>query len=124
MGNVFIIDSVRSWFRHRGRAKRLQLAQSWPLTTGEINLYKIVPADEDANSFATANQIEAAFHFKVNGEYFGGYVRSIGMTHHEAEFLAKGNPPIHIRYDPTNPDSVAVLAEDNPNNLPFRIISN
>lgn len=124
MGNVFLLDSVRSWFRHRSLGKRLQLAKSWPLATGEISLYKIVAAEEDADSFATANQIEAAFHFKVNGEYYGGYVRSIGMTHHEAESLAKGNPPIHIRYNPTNPDAVAVLAEDNPDNLPFRILSN
>jgi hypothetical protein len=124
MGNVFLIDSVRSWSRRRSREKRLQLAQSWPLVTGEINSWKVVPADQDSDSFATANQIEAAFHFIVNGEYFGGYVRSVGMAHREAESLAKGNPPIHIRYNPTNPDAVAVLAEDNTDNLPFRILSN
>lgn len=124
MSNIFILDSIRNSLRRRNREKRLQLARSWPIATAEINTWKIVPAEEDSGSFAAPNQIEAAFHFKVNGEYFGGYARSIGMTHREAELLAKGNPPIQIRYNPSNPDQTAVIAEDNPNKLPFPILSN
>ncbi len=68
-------------------------------------------------------QIEAGFHFKINGEYFGGYLRSVGLGLHEAESKAQGNPIVNVRYDPANPDSVAVLAEDNEKSLPFRVFS-
>ena len=67
-------------------------------------------------------QVEASFHFTVNGEYFGGYLRSVGLTHHSAETMATGTPTVRVRYDPTNPDSVAVLAEDNVGNLPFQVM--
>ena len=66
-------------------------------------------------------QIEAGFHFKVNGEYYGGYLRSVAMTHHEAEMKAKGEPKVNVRYNPANPDKKAVLPEDNSGGpLPFR----
>jgi hypothetical protein len=68
-------------------------------------------------------QIEAGFHFKINGDYFGGYLRSVALTHHEAESNTTGNPTVNIRYNPANPDQTAVLAEDNPGNLTFRIVS-
>ena len=123
MSGIFLIDGIRLWLRRRSREKKLRSALAWPLTTGEINHWEVVDADQEASSVGAMYQIEAGFHFTLNGEYFGGYLRSIAMGHHEAETKAKGNPTIHIRYDPANPDTVAVLAEDNENQLPFRIVS-
>ena len=57
----------------------------------------------------------------MNGEYYGGYLRSVALTFHEAETKAKGSPKVNIRYNPANPDETAVLAEDNVGNLPFTL---
>lgn len=123
MSGLFLFDSIRSRFRRRSLEKKLRLASAWPVTGGEVNHWAVVDADEDAMSTATPYQIEASFHFMVNGEYFGGYFRSVAMVHREAEMSAKGNPKVNVRYDPTNPDSAIVLPEDNADNLPFRIFS-
>ena len=120
---MFPFDSIRSKLHHKKQHERVRQAQQWPTTTGEINHWSIVTADQDIASSATPYQIEARFHFSLNGEYFGGYLRSVALTHHGAEVAAKGSPTINVRYDPANPDSVAVLAEDNVGNLPFPIIS-
>jgi hypothetical protein len=124
MADIFFVDSIRLWLRRRKRAKRLLAARGWTQATGEVNHWKIVTADEDAASSGLDTQIEAAFHFRVKGEYFGGYVRSIAMVRREAERSAQGAPAVHLRYDPANPNRVAVLAEDNAGNLPFRVFSN
>ncbi len=123
MAGIFFIDAIGRWFRHRNRDKKLRLASQWPLTTAEINHWQVLPADEEVASMGAAYQIEAGFHFKISGEYYGGYLRSVALTHHEAESKATGNPTANIRYNPANPDQTAVLTEDNPDNLPFRIIS-
>ena len=123
MSGIFFFDSIRVWLRRRDREKRLQAAQGWPLVTGEVNHWTVAIAEKEASSRGELYQIEAGFHFTVNGEYFGGYVRSVAMVRREAETLAKGTPPVNIRYDPANPDSAAVLAQDNPDNLPFRVFS-
>jgi hypothetical protein len=123
MSGIFLIDSVRLWLRKRSREKRLRSAQAWPIANGEVNHWEILDADAEASSVGTLYQIEAGFHFLVNGEYFGGYLRSVALPRREAETLAKGNPIVYVRYDPANPDSVAVLAEDNERNLPFRVFS-
>lgn len=123
MPGIFFIDGVGRWLRRRGREKKLRLAAQWPLTTAEINHWQILPAEEEVASMGATYQIEAGFHFKINGEYYGGYLRSVALTHHEAESKATGSPTVNIRYNPANPDQTAVLAEDNPHNLPFRIIS-
>ncbi len=68
-------------------------------------------------------QIEAGFHFTLNGDYYGGYLRSVAMTLHEAESKGVGNPKVNVRYNPANPDEAAVLADDNARNLPFDIVS-
>jgi Protein of unknown function (DUF3592) len=120
---IFLIDGIRLWLRRTSREKKLASARVWPTATGEVNRWNVVTADPEASSLGALYQIEAGFHFIVNGEYFGGYLRSIAMGHHEAETKAKGNPTVHVRYDPANPDAVAVLAEDNQSNLPFRIFS-
>jgi len=45
------------------------------------------------------------------------------MPHREAEQLATGSPSLTVRYNPSNPDQTAVLADDNRGQLPFDIIS-
>jgi hypothetical protein len=123
MGGIFLVDGIRLWLRRRSRDKKLRAAQAWPIATGEVNHWEVVNADPEASSVGALYQIEAGFHFILNGEYFGGYLRSVALTLHEAETKAKGTPAVHVRYDPANPDVVAVLAEDNENNLPFRVFS-
>jgi len=119
---MFPFDSIRSKLHQKKQHERVRQAQQWPTTAAEINHWSIVTADQDIASSATPYQIEARFHFSLNGEYFGGYLRSVALTHHGAEVAAKGSPTINVRYNPANPDSVAVLAEDNVGNLPFPII--
>lgn len=123
MAGIFLVDSIRLWLRRKSRRKKLQLALTWPVIAAEVNHWAVVPADEEANAFGVPFQIEAGFHFILNGEYYGGYFRSVALAGGEAERLAKGNPSVNVRYDPANPDTVAVLAEDNKTNLPFQIFS-
>jgi hypothetical protein len=120
---MFPFDSIRLLLRDRKRQEKLRLAQQWPTISAEINHWSIVAADPEIASSATPHQIEASFHFTVNGEYFGGYLRSVALTHHGAEMGTKGEPTVNIRYDPANPDRTAVLAAENVGNLPFEIIS-
>ena len=123
MGGIFLVDSIRVWLHRKRRQKKLQLAVNWTMVAAEVNHWAVLPADEEANSFGTPFQIEAGFHFILNGEYYGGYFRSVALAGGEAERLAKGNPPVNVRYNPADPDSTAVFAEDNTGNLPFQIIS-
>jgi Protein of unknown function (DUF3592) len=123
MAGVFFIDGIRRWVRRRNREKKVQLASQWPLAQAEINHWQVLNADEEAAGMGAPYQIEAGFHFKLNGEYYGGYLRSVGLGLHEAETKATGNPSVNVRYDPANPDTTAVLAEDNVTSLPFRVFS-
>ena len=121
MAGIFLIDSIQRRRRESRRQKLLAQAAAWPQTNAEINRWTIVPVDDESASFSNGHQIEAAFHFKVNGDYFGGYVRSTPMSHNAAERVATGNPTLIVRYDPANPDRVAVLAPDNAEKLPFEV---
>ncbi len=123
MSGIFLVDGIRQRLRRKSREKKLRAAQGWPTTSGEVNSWKVIEADPEVTSVGALYQIEAGFHFIVNGEYFGGYLRSVALALHEAETKAKGNPAVRVRYDPANPDTVAVLAEDNEGNLPFRVFS-
>ena len=123
MAGVFFIDGIRRWLRRRKREQKLRLAVQWPVTQAEINHWQVLNADEEAAGMGAPFQIEAGFHFKINGEYYGGYLRSVAMTHHEAEAKSKGEPTVNLRYNPANPDETAVLAEDNSGNLPFQVVS-
>lgn len=123
MGGIFLIDSIRVWLHRRSREKKLRLAAAWPTIAAEVNHWAVLPADDEANAFGTPFQIEAGFHFKLNGEYYGGYFRSVALAGGEAERLAKGNPSVNIRYNPADPNTTAVLAEDNKEKLPFKIFS-
>jgi hypothetical protein len=122
MSGLAFFDSFRRSLRRRKLEQRLGLARTWPVATGEVNLWKVQQAEDDTGSFSSSYQIEAAFHFILKGEYYGGYFRSVPMSHHEAETLGQGNPAVHIRYNPTNPDDHLVVAEDNAD-LPFKVAS-
>jgi hypothetical protein len=123
MAGIFFIDGIKRSLRRRAREKKLAAARNWPEVQGEVNHWQVLKADEDVATTGTPFQIEAGFHFKLNGEYYGGYLRSVAMTHHEAETKCKGEPTVNVRYNPENPDETAVLAEDNGGNLPFGVVS-
>jgi len=123
MAGIFFVDNIRRALRERARHKRVQTAASWPQATAHINSWKILPAGDASDSFTNTDYIEAAFHFTLNGEYYGGYANSVPMPHREAEKLAAGSPDLIVRYNPANPDETAVLAEDNRGKLPFQIVS-
>jgi hypothetical protein len=114
------LSGLRAWALRRSYEKRMREAKEWPVVQGEVNGWKVVTAEAEA-AFGVDSQIEAGFHFIVNGEYFGGYVRSEPMVRREAERIAQGSPRINIRYDAANPDRNFVLPEDNQGNLPFVI---
>lgn len=103
--------------------KMARQAKTWPVVAGEVNHWKVISAGENADSFSTGYQIEAGFHFTLNGEYYGGYFLSIPMGMGEAERLGQGTPAVQVRYDPGNPDSTVVLPEDNIGTLPFAVFS-
>ncbi|HEU5342315.1 DUF3592 domain-containing protein [Edaphobacter sp.] len=121
MSSLFTLDFIRTQLHRRAMRRLIAQARSWPTATGEVNHWEVKPADESELTGATPNQIEARFHFSVNGEYYGGYFRSIAMGVHQSETLAKGTPPVNVRYNPQNPDSNIALPEDNTQNFPFSI---
>jgi hypothetical protein len=120
---AFLIDSIRRGLRESARKKRVQLAAGWPQTTAKVNLWKVLPAGDEAESFTQTDFIEGGFSFLLNGEYYGGYLRSVAMGRRDAEKLAVGDPSVNVRYNPSNPDQTVVLADDNVGTLPFEIIS-
>jgi hypothetical protein len=123
MAGFYPIDAIRRAVAERARRKRVRLAAGWPQATAHINGWKVLPAVDAAKSFTQTDFIEARFHFLLNGEYYGGYARSVAMGRREAEKLAVGSPGIRIRYNPANPDEAVVLAEDNVSALPFEVVS-
>jgi hypothetical protein len=123
MAGNFLIDGVGRWIDRRKREKKLNLAAQWPITQAEINHWAVLNANQDAATMGAPYQIEAGFHFILNGEYYGGYLHSVALGLHEAETKATGDHRINIRYNPANPDETAVFAEDNTDTLPFPIVS-
>jgi hypothetical protein len=120
---AFPIDSIRRSLRESARKKRVRLAAGWPQTTAKVNLWKVLPAGDESESFTQTDFIEGGFSFLLNGEYYGGYLRSVAMGRREAEKLAVGSPSVNVRYNPANPDEAVVLAEDNAGTLPFEVVS-
>lgn len=116
MSGFFLTEFIA----RRARDKRLRLAATWPTAAAQVNSWRILNATEE--SAVDTHQLEAGFSFVLNGDYFGGYLTSVPMPHRQAERLATGNPSVTVRYNPANPDQVAVLAEDNTAALPFDII--
>src|ERR1700735_5655133 len=123
MGGMFLIGGIRRLLRRSRREKRVALANNWPMVEAEVNRWHVQNADPDDATMGAMFRVGAGFHFKVNGEYYGGYLRSVAMTHHEAEMKAKGELRVKVRYNPANPDEAAVLAEDNASGLPFGVVS-
>jgi hypothetical protein len=120
---AFLIDSIRHNLRERARKKRVRLAAGWPQAAAKVNLWKVLPAGDESGSFTQTDLIEGSFSFLLNGEYYGGYVRSVAMGRRDAEKLAVGSPSVTVRYNPANPDQTVVLAEDNAGSLPFEVVS-
>lgn len=120
---AFPIDSIRRSLRESARKKRVRLAAGWAQTTAKVNLWKVLPAGDESESFTQTDFIEGGFSFLLNGEYYGGYLRSVAMGRREAEKLAVGSPSVNVRYNPANPDQAVVLAEDNAGTLPFEVVS-
>jgi hypothetical protein len=116
MSGFFLTDFIA----RRAREKRVRLAATWPTIPAQILTWKILNANEE--SAVNTHQIEAAFSFVINGDYFGGYLLSTPMPHRDAERHARGNPIVTVRYNPANPDQVVALAEDNATTLPFAIL--
>jgi hypothetical protein len=123
MAGVFFIDGIRRGIRRRKREKKVGLAKNWPTIQAEVNHWQVLNADEDEATMGAPYQIEAGFHFTLNEEYYGGYLRSVAMGLHESETKATGTPKVNVRYNPANPDETAVLVEDNGDNLPFKVVS-
>jgi hypothetical protein len=123
MGGFSLFHSIGASLRRKKLQKRLHMAQSWTIARGEVLSWKTVAAEEDVASFETPEQLDARFYFTVNGEYFGGHFRSVGLSKSEIRAIGEGTPPVHVRYNPANPDENAVLTEDNAGNLPFRVRS-
>jgi Protein of unknown function (DUF3592) len=117
-----LVDSIRRAVHERARKKRVQLAAMWPQTAAQVDIWKILPAGDLAESFTQTDFIEASFHFTLNGEYYGGYLHSVPMGRKEAEKLAVGSPSVNVRYNPANPDETVVIAEDNAM-FPFALVS-
>lgn len=120
---AFLIDSIRHNLRERARKKRVRLAAGWPQAAAKVNLWKVLPAGDESGSFTQTDFIEGGYSFLLNGEYYGGYVRSVAMGRRDAEKLAVGSPSVTVRYKPANPDQTVVLAEDNAGSLPFEVVS-
>src|ERR1035441_1073725 len=120
---AFPFDSIRRSLRESARKKRVRLAAGWPQTTAKVNLWKVLPAGDESESFTQTDFIEGGFSFLLNGEYYGGYLRSVAMGRREAEKLAVGSPSVNVRYNPANPDQTVVPAEDNAGTLPFEVVS-
>ena len=123
MPGLPFLESIQRRIGDAKRKKKLQLAAGWPKTSAEINRWTVIQADDESASFSSNYQIEAGFHFTLHGEYYGGYVRSVPMSHPEAERAAHGSPALTIRYNPAHPVETAVLAEDNAGTLPFAVFS-
>ncbi|RXH55830.1 DUF3592 domain-containing protein [Granulicella sibirica] len=123
MHGLPLFESIQRTLRESKRRKKIQQATTWPKTTAEINRWSVNPVSDPNASFSSNYQIEAGFHFTLNGEYYGGYAHSTPTSHSAAERVATGAPTLTIRYNPTNPDETAVLAEDNLNTLPFEVLS-
>ena len=117
-----IVDSIRRAIQERARKKRVELATQWPQTQATVDIWKVLSAGDAAESFTQTDLIEASFHFTINGEYYGGYLRSAAMGRKEAEKLAVGSPLINVRYNPANPDETVVIADDN-GAFPFALVS-
>lgn len=119
----FPLDRLARSFREGARRKRISMAQNWPKCNAHITGWKIVDPDPATGASAMQQQIEASFYFMVNDDISGGYVRSVPMIRREAERLMSDELKVVVRYHPTHPDQVVVLAEDNTETLPFQIIS-
>jgi hypothetical protein len=123
MALPFPLDRLARSFREGARRKRISMARDWPKCNAHITGWKIVDPDLGSGDSSLQQQIEASYYFMLNDDICGGYFRSVPMVRREAERFAEGDATVVVRYNPNDPDQVAVLAEDNKVMLPFEIIS-
>ena len=72
MGGMFLIGGIRRLLQRSRREKRVGLAKNWPMVEAEVNRWHVQNADPDDASMGAMYQIEAGFHFKVNGSITAG----------------------------------------------------
>ena len=121
-----MFDWLIRFFRQRKRQRELALAASWPLVTAKLLNSVVLPKDlaaEGGTAFQD-RQIESAFYFTLEGNYYGGHLRSTPLSDTEAHRLLRQLPedtPVQVRYNPANPDDNHTFAGDNDGTLPFTI---
>lgn len=123
MGLPFPFDRLTRSFRESARRKRIVMAQGWPRCDAHITQWKIVDADPELGASAMQQQIEGSFYFVLGEDFCGGYLRSVPMVRREAERLATGDHVVVVRYNPSDPNQVCVLPEDNQGTLPFEVVA-
>ncbi len=64
MAGNFLIDGIRRSIQRSKRAKKIALAQNWPMVEAEINHWRVMNADDEVATTGTPFQIEAGFHFR------------------------------------------------------------
>lgn len=129
MGSFALLDTLGALVDRRKRDRRLHMAEHWPVTTAKTLKPTVAHKDRCAPGEGLADsQVEVPFYFTLDtGGYFGGQLRSEPCPESQARRLAAGIPEdtrVAVRYNPCNPDEVAVLAEDNRDRLPFAVWSN
>lgn len=128
MGSFVLFESIGAMMDRHKRNHRLHLAEHWPVATAKTLKPTVAHKDRCAHGEGLADsQVEVPFYFTLESGYFGGQLRSEVCSDSQARRLAASLPedtPVAVRYNPCNPDEVAVLAEDNRDRLPFQVWSN
>ncbi|QHN03536.1 hypothetical protein FTO74_09265 [Granulicella sp. WH15] len=114
-----LVDFFPRFLRSRKREAALKLAANWPVLTAKLLTSIVVPKDiaAEEGSVLQAMQVESAYYFTLDGNYYGGHARSIPLSDSEAHRLVPQlaeDTPIQIRYNPQNPDETHTFATDNP----------
>jgi hypothetical protein len=137
MSALLSSDWLVKRIRRPQRERALQQAASWPRITAKLLASTVVPKDllaEEGTVFQTV-QIESAFYFTLAGAagsgdeigYYGGHLRSFPLSDSEAHRLLPRvleDTPVEVRYNPEDPNQTHILANDNPDVLPFPIWPN
>lgn len=128
MGSFALFESIGALVDRHKRDRRLHMAEHWPVVTAKTLKPTVAHKDHCAHGTALADsQVEVPFYFTLESGYFGGQLRSEVCSDSQARRLAAAlaeDTPVAVRYNPVNPDEVAVLAEDNRDKLPFAVWSN
>jgi hypothetical protein len=114
-----LLQPLNTFFRRRKRDGLLRHAAVWPTVTAQLlksTVEEKDPLAEGGTAFQD-RQVESAFYFTLEGAYYGGHVRTVPLSDSEAHRALRQLPedtPVHIRYNPQNPDETVALPTDNP----------